>query len=156
MPINVNRSGTGNVTVLRLIGEYDIANVVGVRRALADVAGATLVVLDLAECAFLDSTILGAFVGAGKRIGAAGSRLVAVNATGIAAKALHITGLDTFLALPPDLDDEFRTALQELNIACFTGSGLPTPLCRQSDPHLSRPVVTGLQTALDSPHKTDA
>jgi len=56
-------------------------------RALADLAGLLPLVLDLAECAFVDSVVLGAFVGDGKILASVVGRLLTVNARGAVPRA---------------------------------------------------------------------
>ena len=90
------------MAVVTLSGEHDIASSHEVRRALAEVRDAPLVVVDLHECTFIDSTVLGVLVSASRRSAEVGRRLVAANASGIVAKALEITGLDELLQTTTD------------------------------------------------------
>ena len=99
--------------VVTLLGEHDIATSAEVRRALADVRGVPLVVVELADCTFMDSTVMGVLVSASRRAAAAGGRLVAVNADGIVAKALQITGIADLLHLSRDLEIDRLVQPQE-------------------------------------------
>ncbi|MCU1596006.1 MAG: hypothetical protein JWO12_3398 [Frankiales bacterium] len=115
MSISVEHPLGAEVALVRLAGEHDISTSHVLRRALSDLAGtAPLVVLDLRECLFVDSTILGVFAAAAKKLSGTGARLVAVNAGGIVAKAVRITGLDALLFPQADLDSAFMEALEQL------------------------------------------
>jgi anti-sigma B factor antagonist len=98
--VTVCATDSGRVAVIRLVGEHDVATYSAVRRAFLDdqCSAAQLVVIDLAGCTFLDSTVLGVFVGAVRRARGRGARVCAVNATGIVERALSLTGLDDVLA----------------------------------------------------------
>ncbi|MCU1601343.1 MAG: hypothetical protein JWO22_2052 [Frankiales bacterium] len=104
-----------DVAVVTLAGEHDLSTVDVLRRVLNDLTGASpLVVLDLAQCLFVDSTILGAIAGTARRISSAGGRVVAINVGGIVGKALRITGLDAVLSPTAGLDEAFVSALGQL------------------------------------------
>lgn len=90
------------VSVVALVGDHDIATSHEVRRALAEVNGAPLVVVDLTRCTFLDSTVLGVLVAASRRCADAGGRLIGINPSGVVAKALAITGIDELLQTTRD------------------------------------------------------
>ena len=85
------------MSVVALVGDHDIGTSHEVRRALAEVRGAPLVVLDLTRCTFVDSTVLGVLTSASRRIAQGGGRLIGINPSGIVAKALAITGVDELL-----------------------------------------------------------
>ena len=88
--------------MVTLLGDHDIATSHEVRRALADVRQVPLTVVELGDCTFVDSTVLGVLVGASRRAAEAGGRLVAVNASGIVARALELTGVDDLLHVTDD------------------------------------------------------
>ena len=90
--------------LITLLGEHDISTSDEVRRALAGARGAELVVVDLADCTFMDSTVLGVLASAQRHVRDAGGRVVAVNASGIVARALEITGVGQLLDLRHDVD----------------------------------------------------
>lgn len=95
MSIDVLRSASGRVAVVRLVGQHDLASAAELRRVLLEQAEqAELIVLDFAGCTFLDSTALGVCVAAYKRMRARGAQLIGVNATGNVRRVLHITKLD--------------------------------------------------------------
>jgi anti-anti-sigma factor len=97
--LHLEHSPSGRVSVLRLEGEHDITTAHEIRRALVEVPDREdlLVVVDLAPCTFLDSTVIGILVAAGKRFASRGARLLVLNAAGIPAKALRVTGADKVL-----------------------------------------------------------
>jgi anti-sigma B factor antagonist len=98
--VHVQHSPTGRVAVLILHGELDLLHAHDLRRALHHLAGARLVVVDLAAVTYLDSTILGVLVGCLRRAAESGGGLVVINASGIPERVLRITGLGSLLGLP--------------------------------------------------------
>jgi anti-anti-sigma factor len=81
------------VPVIALIGEFDLASKDELQqriRALQE-ANCPRLVLDLSQTRFLDSTVLGALVRAHRD----GLRITIRGASGIAQKALDVTGLAT-------------------------------------------------------------
>ena len=95
---------TGDVTVVRLVGELDADDAPAVRALLLQHAtsGRGLVV-ELSELAFVDSAGLAALVAAHKaaRAGGTGVLLAAPNET--VSKVLSITGLHTVLRTAPSV-----------------------------------------------------
>lgn len=57
-------------------GELDIVSAPELRRALDSADEASLVVVDLAQVTFLDSTVLGVVVAAARQLAACGRRLI--------------------------------------------------------------------------------
>ncbi|MCW2672317.1 MAG: anti-sigma factor antagonist [Frankiales bacterium] len=75
-------------------GELDLSRTHDLRRSLVDASqGVRLVLVDLQDVSFLDSSILGVIVGAVKRCAATRSELMIVNASGIPLRAIKLTGL---------------------------------------------------------------
>lgn len=106
MTVQVTASGTGRVVVVSLVGEHDLASAEAVRRTLLDLSShVSLVVLDFDETTFVDSSVLGVFVGACKRAGRHGNRVIGVNARGIVLRAMQMTGVDELLAIPVPLSE---------------------------------------------------
>jgi anti-sigma B factor antagonist len=85
-------SNSGRVSVVALAGDHDLATASDLRRALADCSGSSLVLIDLAACTFIDSTVIGVLASAAKRLAAGGGELMTINPTGVTAKALDVTG----------------------------------------------------------------
>ena len=116
MPIQVSSSGTGRVVVVSLVGDHDLASAEQIRQTLLELSShVSLVVLDFDATTFVDSSVLGVFVGAAKRASRHGNRLIGVNATGIVLRALQMTGIDVLLSLPPslgELDDELAELMR--------------------------------------------
>ncbi len=54
--------------------------------------------LDLADCTFVDSSILGVVAGAYRWLAEIGVALIAVNATGLPARVLEMMAMDRLLA----------------------------------------------------------
>lgn len=79
-------------------GELDVTNVEQLRRALLHACEADeMVVLDLTDVAFLDSSVLGVVVAAARRMREKGGDLEVVHARGAALRAIRLTGLMSFL-----------------------------------------------------------
>jgi anti-sigma B factor antagonist len=106
MPIQISASGTGRVTVVSLVGDHDLASAEQIRQKLLELSSnVALVVLDFDATTFVDSSVLGVFVGAAKRAARHGNRLIGVNAKGIVLRALTMTGIDVLLDLPPSMGE---------------------------------------------------
>jgi anti-anti-sigma factor len=90
-------SPSGRVVVLTLQGDHDIGTAEELRQALIDSIGLGLTVVDLRGCTFIDSTVLGVIASAARRASSQSAELVLINATGIVAKALSITGMSHVL-----------------------------------------------------------
>ncbi|HET6172461.1 MAG TPA: STAS domain-containing protein [Gaiellales bacterium] len=87
-------------------GEHDISTAPALRRALADAAEHSSVLVDLSECSFIDSTVIGALLKAAQGVKARGDRFALVippeqrNVTRLAA----MTRLADILAIHSDRD----------------------------------------------------
>lgn len=91
----VGTAGGSAVVVLSPTGELDLATSTALRDALAEACDQGLVVVvDLAEVTFVDSTALGVLVGAARRLQAGGCHLTVRNASGRVHTVLVMTGLD--------------------------------------------------------------
>lgn len=100
MTVHVRPSPPGRVVVITLRGELDVVTADEVRRPLVEAVAddhVRLVLVDLADVAFLDSSVLGLFVGAAKRCHARGAQFHLINPRGIAARAIRLSGLDVLL-----------------------------------------------------------
>lgn len=116
MAIEITASGSGRVVVVSLPGEHDLATAEQLRRTLLDLSShIPLVVLDFVATSFVDSSVLGVFVGASKRAARHGNQVIGVNAKGIVLRAMQMTGVDELLCLPAPLgqyDEELAEMLQ--------------------------------------------
>jgi anti-sigma B factor antagonist len=93
-------SPTGRTAAVTPEGELDIASAVSLRRALAravELPGVRLVVVDLQRTPFVDSTVLGVLVGAGRRGGRRGVPVVLTHPQRRVARTIALTGLDHLL-----------------------------------------------------------
>lgn len=94
----------GSAVVVRLHGEVDLYNADEVRAALGSAAdGSELVVVDLTEVEFMDSTALGVFVEAHNALPNGGLRLAAPQLE--TRRALLVSGLDRRLNVYDTLDE---------------------------------------------------
>ncbi|GAA4609723.1 anti-sigma B factor antagonist [Actinoplanes octamycinicus] len=88
---------------IALTGELDMATTEQLRAHLDHtlISRPRLVLVDLDGVTFCDSTGISALVAARTAAAAAGSHLQVVNAHGITAKTMQITGVLEFLTTPP-------------------------------------------------------
>ena len=103
MGFGARTSGGPARTVVTLDGECDLAVRDELTAALLDaVAGAQVVVVDLAEVTFIDSTGVHSLVTAHHAALAAGGRVHVRNAVGPVATVLDLTGVGVLLAEPSE------------------------------------------------------
>ena len=91
--------------VVTLRGEIDAFTAPSLRldlRGLVEEKGAAVIVVDLTAVTFLDSSALGALVGALRRLRERDGRLRIVTPASPAARIFELTGLDAVLDLYPD------------------------------------------------------
>jgi anti-sigma B factor antagonist len=106
LSIDVQTDDDGRTHLFALHGDLDVATSPALRAALMDAASAERqnIIVDLSHLAFLDSTGLGALIGANKRAkeGAGEVRLVAQE--GQILRLLRITGLLDVFRVYPSVD----------------------------------------------------
>lgn len=104
--IDIQSEPKGDVMVFRLRGSFDIATAPTARAALLEAAdgGKHDIVVDLSQVDFLDSTGLGALIGAYRRAKERGGRVRLVTPDGQIARLLQITGLVRVFAVYHTLD----------------------------------------------------
>jgi anti-sigma B factor antagonist len=100
----------GKLPVFELSGSLDIATSPTVRASLleASARGDHRLIVDLTNVEFLDSTGLGALIGAQRRAREFGGELRLVVKEGQIVRLLRITGLLKIFAVYPTLDDAVR------------------------------------------------
>ena len=104
--IDLTTAKDGKTLVFALSGSLDIATSPSIRAALTDASdGKQDVVVDLSLLEFLDSTGLGAMIGAHRRATENGGSLRLVVREGPILRLLNITGLIRVLAVYHTLDD---------------------------------------------------
>ncbi len=111
LTIDIKKERTGGAQVFKLRGSLDVGTSPSVRAALSEAVseGPHDIVVDLTNVEFLDSTGLGALIGAPRRaLEHSGKVRLAVN-DGPISRLLNITGLVRVFAVYPSLED----ALQE-------------------------------------------
>ena len=96
-------SETGRTAVVQLTGEHDLVSAPDLRQVLRESVSAEtrLVVLDLADCTFVDSSVLGVLAGTYRWLTGSEVELIAVNATGLPARVLAMMAMDELLAPRP-------------------------------------------------------
>lgn len=98
---NVKIRGNDHATVLALKGELDLASSHELDEALERVTGwgTELVILDLTELEFMDSTGLQVLINAQRRAEEGGPRLEVITGSRQIRRLLHITRTDRYLTL---------------------------------------------------------
>jgi anti-anti-sigma factor len=92
--VDVMVPGQAGPAVVRMAGEFDLANADDLRVKLQELDRGRAVVLDLAETSFIDSSILAVFAELVRR----GIPLTVENARPIVAKVLVVSGIGTLVA----------------------------------------------------------
>ncbi|HTX58094.1 MAG TPA: STAS domain-containing protein [Verrucomicrobiae bacterium] len=107
LSIDIKPANDGHTLVFTLHGSLDIATSPSVRAAMteASVKNHQNVVVDLRGVEFIDSTGLGALIGAHKRASESGGSLRIVGQDGPIERLLNITGLIRVLSLYRSLED---------------------------------------------------
>jgi anti-sigma B factor antagonist len=85
---------TDEVTVCRPVGELDAYTVGQFREALAELAVARRLLIDLSEVPFMDSAGLGALIGGIRRAREAGGDVAVACSRPTLTRLLHTTGFD--------------------------------------------------------------
>jgi anti-anti-sigma factor len=94
----------GSVVVVRLEGEHDLTTAAAVRAALAGVDDGDGLVVDLQECAFVDSSIIAALLQA-RRQRLAFALVLPSDQDGAITRALTITGVAPLLGCCGSVDE---------------------------------------------------
>jgi anti-sigma B factor antagonist len=97
--LTVSRVDRPDVVVLRLAGELDLSTAPHLSERIDEVLGdgRTVLVIDLHDVTFCDSTGMSAFIRGHHLSSAAGGALRLTGASGVVARVLKISGLDTLL-----------------------------------------------------------
>lgn len=106
MALTVSTDETGDIPVVNVSGDIDVATAAPMRDAIDAlmVAGHRRLVLDLSGVTFIDSTGLGVIVGRLKGLRRGGGAMAVVASHERVLRVLDITGLDTVLPVTADLD----------------------------------------------------
>ncbi|MGN6607483.1 MAG: STAS domain-containing protein [Jatrophihabitans sp.] len=107
MELAVSRESVAGASVLSVRGEVDVYSAPTLRDNLTELleSGAEAVVVDLTEVAFLDSTGLGALIGARTEAENSGGRLALVCTNDRILKLFTITGLDSVFSIYEGVDE---------------------------------------------------
>jgi len=106
LSIDIRSEHNGDAIVFRLRGSLDLATSPSVRAALVEAADKDRhdIIVDLTQLEFLDSTGLGALIGAHRRAAEHGGRVRLIVQDGPIARLLNITGLMRVFAVYATLD----------------------------------------------------
>lgn len=91
--------------VISLVGEFDIAERARLLDAFAIVTTAAVVVIDLAETRYLDSTVIECIVALKHAVAERGARLVLVGLSPDIRRIVEICNLERLLEIRPSLGD---------------------------------------------------
>ncbi|GAA1603211.1 hypothetical protein GCM10009789_66530 [Kribbella sancticallisti] len=120
---------TGPGPLVRVRGDLDLETAPELTETLKTLVGPHLLVVDLTEVEFMDSSGLGVLVGAHKESEASGGALAVVGAQVRVQKILRITKLHKVFTLYPTLDD-LNAELAQAQVAHHSdpvdGSGPPS------------------------------
>ena len=107
LSIDIRSEHNGDAVVFKLRGSLDIATSPSVRAALLEAAneGKHEIIVDLTHLEFLDSTGLGALIGAHRRALEHGGRVRLIVSDGPISRLLNITGLMRAFAVYGSLED---------------------------------------------------
>jgi anti-sigma B factor antagonist len=107
LTIDLHTENDGHTLVFKLTGSFDLATSPPVRAALTDAMdkGKQELVVDLSRVEFLDSTGLGALIGAQRRAAESNGSIRLVVNEGPILRLLNITGLIRVLAVYHSLPD---------------------------------------------------
>jgi len=107
MELAVARESIDGASVLSVRGEVDVYSAPALSENLSQLLdeGITAIVVDLSEVAFLDSTGLGALIGARSATEEAGGTLAIVCTNDRILKLFTITGLDSVFRIFPAVPD---------------------------------------------------
>ena len=96
----------GDAHVISVTGEVDLFTAPEFKqRVMAPIAaGVDHVIVDLTEASFIDSSSLGALIGAHRRLNARGGRLAVACDVEAIVKTFRITGLDSVFDLVPTVE----------------------------------------------------
>jgi anti-sigma B factor antagonist len=95
----VEVSSEGPQAVLALKGELDVSSSAALEDELQRLSGASVVILDLTQLDFIDSTGLGVLVKTHQRMREDGDKLAVIEGVGQVKRLLELTGLDQQLTL---------------------------------------------------------
>lgn len=110
MDVSINVRRAGDVAVVVLRGEYDLANAAGLRAELVDVLRSrpSGIVLDLVGVEFCDLGCLRSIANIGRRAGAMGVWVRLAGPSPMIRRVLDITGLGATLPAYPDVEFALR------------------------------------------------
>lgn len=106
-PLRLEVQRHGATRVVACAGEVDLATVSQLRTALTDemLDGPVDLVIDLSKVTFMDSSGLGALVGAHRKARLFQGRLTVVATSSSLLRLLTITGLDRVLTVVPSVEE---------------------------------------------------
>lgn len=98
LEVSVDRTAQG-CTVLRPVGEIESATVPAFRQAVAQLGPDERVVIDMAGVPFVDSSGIGALIGAVRRVREIGGTIAIAAVNHPVGRVLNLTGLDRIVEI---------------------------------------------------------
>lgn len=107
LSIDLKTEDGGETIIFKLRGSLDLATAPTVRAALSEATekGGQHLIVDLTQLEFLDSTGLGALIGAHRRAAERGGSLRLIVSNGPISRLLNITGLIAVFAVFASIED---------------------------------------------------
>ncbi len=100
--VEVDQSG---IVICRPMGDLDAFTVSQFRRALADLATSSTLVIDMSEVPFVDSAGLGALIGGIRRVRELGGDVAVTSNRPTMTRLLHTTGFDRIVIVAETVEE---------------------------------------------------
>lgn len=115
--LQITVEDVGDYTICRPVGELDAYTVGEFREALADLATAPRVLIDLSEVPFMDSAGLGALIGGIRRAREADGEVTVACSRPTLTRLLHTTGFDRIVPVTETVEEAAQALLNPSNDA---------------------------------------
>lgn len=103
--VEINITAADDHTICQPIGELDAYSVAQFREALASVADAPRLLIDLSEVPFMDSAGLGALIGGIRKVRDADGDVAVACSRPTLTRLLHTTGFDRIVPVTESVQD---------------------------------------------------
>jgi anti-anti-sigma factor len=114
MRLSITRSPDGTAVFLQILGDVDLSDSRALGLAVRELIDteAAVVYVDLAGTTFMGSTLVAFLVNVGNN-GSSRRPMVLCRPTTMAARVIHMTGLDELASVRPDLPPQWPDVLEE-------------------------------------------
>ncbi len=117
----IDWAAAGQHLVCRPVGAIDAFSVSELRAAVAAIPAGTSLVMDLSGVPFLDSSGLGALIGAIRRLRQLGGEVAVAAPRPLIARVLHTTGFDRIVAISATVEDAVAAEGEGLAASAVAG-----------------------------------